>query len=99
MMNKENIYKWKWFNEARLILYLVLITNFIIVYKYKPIASLCDNDNKYCSLCGMRNAVDKLMTLDFLGAYNSNKYIFIVLLCFIFIIADCTYICIKKFKK
>ena len=99
MTKNKKRYKLQSFIEARIILYVVLVINFVVVYKISPFNSLCDEGTNHCLMCGMRNAVDKLIALDFSGAYNSNEYIVIVLLCFVFIIADCMYMCVKKVKK
>ena len=99
MMKNKKLYILQSFIEARIILYIVLVINFVVVYKLSPFNSLCDEGMNACLMCGMRNAVDRIIAFDFLGAYNSNKYIVIILLCFIFIIVDCAYMCVKKLKN
>lgn len=87
------------FHEARIIFYVVFFTNGLIVYKFKPYQSLCDNGTKECIFCNMRCAVDKLFDLDFIDAYRTNEYI-IVLIAFGLIAAlDTIFFATKTMKQ
>lgn len=101
-MNKIQKYKIQAFNEVRIITYIAVILNVIIVYKFKPFRCLCDDGIIQCSMCGMREAFDKLLQFDLHSAYLANRYIGLALFCFVVMILDALFIFIfniKHFKK
>ena len=98
-MKNEAQFKWQCFCQARIILYIVVFVNFVVVYKFNPFSSLCDDGTNHCLMCGMRGAVDKILELDFYGAYLSNQYIVVVLFASTIILSDIIYICIHLFKR
>ena len=90
------MYKKQAFQETRLIVYIVLFLNWLIVYKLKPFQCLCDDGTIKCSMCGMRKAIDELLTFDFYGAYLSNHYIVLVVIFFLVAIFDIIFILKNK---
>lgn len=90
------MYKKQAFKETRLIVYIVLFLNGLIVYKLKPFQCLCDDSAIKCSMCGMRKAIDELLTFDFHGAYLSNHYIVLILIYFFVSIVDIIFILKNK---
>ena len=75
------------FREIRLIIYIVIVVNGIYIQFFTPFYTLCDRTENSCILCGMRQAISKLLMLDFCGAYKSNSGIIIIMVfvCIIFI--------------
>ena len=68
------------FREIRLIIYIVIVINGIYIQFFTPFYTLCDRTEDSCILCGMRQAISKLLMLDFYGAYNSNPGIVVILI-------------------
>lgn len=90
------MYKKQAFKETRLIVYIVLLINGLIFYNLKPFQYLCDDGAIKCSMCGMRKAIDKLLTFDLYGAYLSNHYIVLVVIFFLIAIIDVIFIFINN---
>jgi hypothetical protein len=87
------------FREVRLIIYIVLFGNGIFVQYFSPMHYLCDYDGYYCSMCGMRKAIDSLISLEYIEAYESNPYIILVVLIGIVISIDTIYILTKWYSE
>lgn len=90
------MYKKRAFKETRLIVYIVLLINGLVIYKLKLFQYLCDDGTTKCWACGMRKAIHKLVTLDFYGAYLSNHYIVLVVIFFFIAIVDIVFIFINN---
>lgn len=76
------------FQETKLILYAVLLGNGIFVQFLSPTRYLCDYEGYRCPMCGMRTAVAYIAKFQFKEAYESNHYIFIVIICVFLMLID-----------
>ena len=87
------------FREIRLIIYIVIIINGIYIQFFARFYTLCDRTEHSCILCGMRQAISKLLMLDFYGAYNSNTGIIVILVFVCIMLIDLVLIikCALKF--
>ena len=69
----------KAFNEIRLIVYAVIVANGIFIQYFNSFHTLCERGQNSCMACGMRQAISRLLMLDFYGAYKSNHGIIVII--------------------
>lgn len=76
------------FENVRLTIYCVVLANGLFIQYFAPFNYLCDKNNVTCAMCGMRKAIDCILKLDFVSAYQSNPYIIILIVVFLVIVID-----------
>ncbi len=80
------------FNEIRLIVYAVIVVNGIYIQYFAPFHTLCELEQNSCLMCGMRQAINLLLLLDFYGAYRSNHGIIVIIIFACVMIIDVVFI-------
>ncbi len=98
-MKKCNNYNITLFEEIRIIVYIVFFANGMFIQFFAPFRFLCDNEDYSCIFCGMRTAINYLLHFDFVSAFQSNKYIVVVLFILCLISIDVLIIVMKKIRK
>lgn len=96
MLNQND--RKKIFEEVRIITYCAIILSGILSCTI-PFHYLCDLDGYACPFCGIRHAIDYVLELDFINAYQSNHLIVVIISTAILITADCVYILFKRAKN
>lgn len=81
------------FQKARLEIYFILFTSYIVVAYLIHIKCIG------CPLCGMTRAVKSLLRLDFKSAFEFNSMVWIFCIAIPIIIIDIVMILKKKYKK
>ena len=76
------------FREVRLLTYIVMILNFLLVQYVLPLDYRCNYTDYSCPMCGMRTAIDFAFNLNFKNALNSNPYFILVLISVVLIFID-----------
>lgn len=89
----------KWYNAELFVPRLITYSVIVIVFLYIRVFPIDIPSTHHCFLCGMTRAVNKLLYLDFAGAYNCNKNILIIIILIVFIILDLIGFLWKKKSK
>ena len=94
MLSREE--KIRAFESVRIIIYLVMIGNGLLIQYVLPFHYLCDLQNYSCAMCGMRHAVNYMLRFQFTDAYRANHYIvgLVIMLCLM--ICDMIHILYKR---
>lgn len=85
--------------ECRIITYLVVAFNGMLVTFVKPFHYTCDSGKARCAFCGMRTAIYYLLHGKVFMAFQSNHLILVLLILGIFMIMDSFGIVFRRLKK
>ena len=88
----------KVFREVRLLIYIVIVLNALLIQYVLPLDYRCNYKGYSCPMCGMRTAIDSAFNLDFKSAINSNPYFVLVLVAVIVMFVDTVHI-LYYYKK
>lgn len=86
------------FEEVRIITYCVILLSGMLSCTM-PFHYLCDLEGYSCPFCGMRHAIDYVLELDFVSAYQSNRLIIVVILSAILMAVDCIAIVYRRTRR
>lgn len=92
-MKLKQIINDKDFQNARLIIYIILFISYILIAYF--IKLKCSG----CPLCGMTRALKSLLILDFKSAFEFNNMVWIFCIAIPVIMIDIILIVKSKFKK
>ena len=98
-MENDQCWKKKVFESVRITLYAILILNGVFIQYFAKFRYLCNYQGYSCPLCGMRTAIDCLLSCDFSGAIESNYLVVIVIGLIFFIIIDTISIVYRRIQK
>lgn len=90
--------KRKVFREVRILIYVVIVANALLVQYILPLDYQCNYNSNSCPMCGMRTAIDYMIQLDFQNAVSSNPYFLAAMVVGVLMLIDTVNI-LYKFRK